>query len=109
MRARLVELEITYDEFWRGLCLLAARRHANPTEFEPPPAAAPAGADDAAATNAEGGAEDGAGAAAGAEPAPPALAEDAPLDQIFAHFVEHTLLPRYADHRLRVQLAAMEI
>jgi len=99
----MLEVELTHEEFCRGICHVAMLHHA--AHDEPAPlgaesadahdsAAAPAAADDAGARD---------------TPLPLRPGADAPPATVVAHFLEWRLLPAWRAHRLEEQIRAMAI
>jgi hypothetical protein len=94
---QLIDMELTYDEFAQGLCLLAQLHHRAHAAGAAQPRQAPAEAVEGAAAD---------------QPAAPAVAgppADAALAEVYAHFLEHVVAPRVAEYRLQQQLKAMQL
>jgi hypothetical protein len=109
----LLEVELTFDEFTRGLCQLAMLHHRAPAPAAALPAERAAGVE---APSESAGVVDAPAAASEVEAdpteapgSPPAPTADAPLPQVYEHFLQWVLAPRVAEYRLQLQLAAMEI
>lgn len=108
--ALILEIELTQDEFCRGLCRVAILHHA--AHYAALAAELAPAAEDVGSPAAEesGVAPAGAPAADATDAGPPPTpAASAPLAEVVEFFFEHRLLPRWEEWRLEQQIKAMEI